>query len=150
MPITQTFTPTSGTDGRVKTHAGDVILAGVTKWSFPETAAMIPIPHFESSANADGVVYPNKLRGLGDGKITLEGIYNLDSTSRTEGAQTLLRNGLYVALDLYLSKTLAIGYDNVVGWVSNFERGQQIDNQACKFTCTIEIDGVPPAVGAVT
>lgn len=150
MSTAQVFAPTSGTDGRVKTAVGDVIIAGIESWEWDESTAPIPIPHFESSASADGIVYPDKLKGLGDCKINIAGIYNLNSTHRTEDGTTLLRNGLTVALDLYYSRTLAVGRDGVIGFVSNFKMTQQINNQAFKFTCTVEVAGPPPAVGAVT
>jgi hypothetical protein len=144
----QTMTPTSGTDGRVQTTTGTQI-AGISSWRRSSKTNVIPIPHFESPANADGLVQPRKLRGLGDGgTIAFEGIVNL-TTAGTGGTHTVMENGLYVSLDLLISRTAALGYPDVVGWISDFQVGSKISNEAATFSATLEVDGVFPAYGTV-
>lgn len=152
MSTTQTLAAYSGTDGRVKTHSGDVILAGIKSWKRNSQAAMIPLPNFESPADATAfpTVQPYKLKGLGDNTVDIEGFYNTNVTAATETGNTGIYNGAYVALDLYISRTLAKGYDNVIGWVSNFVVTNTIDNQAVSFTATISVDGPFPIYGTVT
>lgn len=151
MSTSQTFAPYAGTDGRVKTQA-DVIIAGIKSWKRNSQAAMIPLPNFESSADATAfpTVQPNVLKGLGSNTVDIEGFYNTDPTAATETGNTGIYNGAYVALDLYISRTLGKGYDDVVGWVSNFVITNTIDNQAVNFTATITVDGPFPIYGTVT
>jgi hypothetical protein len=152
MSTTQTFAPYAGTDGRVKTSVGDVIIAGIKSWKRGSQAAPIPIPHFESSADATAfpTVQPNVLKGLGQNTVDLEGIYNTNAVAATETGNTALYNGAYVSLDLYISRTLGKGYDSVPGWVTNFAVTNTIDNQAVSFTCTVTVDGPFPLYGTVT
>jgi len=147
----QTFTPTSGTDGRVRIPGGTpVIIAGISSWNFGREVAAIPIPHFESPADAHGIVYPQNLKGMGKGTIDLEGFYNSSTVDQTETGTTHLYNGADVTLDLYYSKAVAVGYPGVTGFVTNFKVTEQAENQATKFTCTIVMTNTPPAPGTIT
>lgn len=150
MGNAQTLAPTTGNDGRVINHENDTYLAGITEWKFTRSAGTIPIPHFEMSSDANGLPYPNKLRGVGDAKLTISGITNINPTDQTETGTTNLANGVYVTLDLVVSKTVAKGYQGVVGWVANFETGAKVGNEAQMFSCSIEVDGVPPEYGSIT
>jgi hypothetical protein len=152
MSTTQTFAPYAGTDGRVKTSVGDVIIAGIKNWKRNSQAAMIPLANFESSADATAypTVQPNQLKGLGSNTVDIEGFYNTNATAATETGNTGIYNGAYVALDLFISRTLGKGYDAVPGWVSNFVVTNTIDNQAVTFTATITVDGPFPIYGTVT
>jgi hypothetical protein len=153
MPTTQTLTPTTGTDGRVKnrTAGADVIIAGLTSWDLDQSTQVAPVLDFEASASAEGVVFPrDKLVTIGDWKANIAGIYNLNSTATTEGAQTLLKNGKRVILDLVVSKATSVGYAGCTGVISNFKDGQKMGNELCTFTCSVEFYGVPPAFGAVS
>ena len=153
MPTSQTFTPLSGTSGRLQVTVSAVTyyVAGISEWKRQSTANIIPIPHFESSSHATtGLVQANKLLGLGDNKISIVGIYNTNATDQTEIGTTYLTNGAYVTCDLLINRTTTKGYDGVVGWVSNFEVTCTINNQATAFTCTIDVDGVFPSYGTVS
>ena len=143
------FTPMAGTAGRVK--SGTNTVAGITSWKRQSTAAAIPIPHFESSADVTtSTVQPNKLKGLGDNKVMIEGIYNTDATDGTEVGTPALTNGASVTLDLVVDKTGLKGYDGVSGFISEFSVTCQINNQATAFTATVEVNGVFPAYGAIS
>lgn len=150
--VAQTFAPVSGTDGRVKKYdaSNPTIIAGISAWQRMSKANIFPIPHFESPANADGLVQPRKLRGTGDNQVRIEGIVNTNATDQTEIGTTALTNGKAVALDLIVTRTgTAKGYPNVVGWVSDFQLGTKINNEAATFSCVVEVDGVFPAYGTV-
>jgi hypothetical protein len=150
--VNQTLAVTSGTDGRVKKHAASpVILAGIKKWRRSGKTTVMRYPHFESSADVQtGTVQANILKGLGENSVSIEGVVNLSDTDQTETGTTGITNGAVVALDLVASKTLSVGYPNVVGVVSAFELGQEIENKVFEFTATVEVDGVFPTWGAVT
>lgn len=152
MSTTQTFAPYAGTDGRVKTHVGDVILAGIISWKRNSQANMITTANFESPADATAypTVQPNQLKGLGSNTVDIEGFYNTNAVAATETGNTGIYNGAYVALDLYISRTLGKGYDDVVGWISNFTVSNTINDQAVQFTATITVDGPFPIYGTVT
>jgi hypothetical protein len=153
MPTSQTLTPTTGTDGRVKnrTAGADIILAGITAWDLDTTAQVAPVIHFESAASAQGIVFPSdKLGTIGDWKVNIAGIYNIHTTSNTEGSQTQLVNGKRVIIDLLISKASGLGYPSCTGVVSNFKDGQKLGNELCTFTCTIEGYGIAPVYGTVS
>jgi len=147
----QTFTPVSGTDGRVRKPGGTpVVIAGISKWEFPRELTPIPVPHFESPADAHGIVYPQHLKGMAKGTLKIEGFYNANATDNTEAGTTGLYNGADVVLDLYYSKANTLGYPGVTGFVTNFTVIDQADNQAVKFTCDILMTNTPPAPGTIT
>lgn len=142
-------TYTQGTDGRVKSGANTV--AGITMWRRTGTVTPIPIPHFESSASSGtSTVTPAILKGLGENKVMVEGLYDIDATTKTETGTPGLAFGASVTLDLFISKASTVGYDGVAGLVTEFSVGQQIDNQACKFSMTVTVNGVFPEYGAIT
>lgn len=152
MPdVAQTLDVNQGTDGRVKLHgASPVILAGVYKWMRKGKTNVIRFPHFESGADLQtSTVQANILKGLGENSVDIEGYVNLSATDQTETGTTGITNGAVVALDLMSSKTLSKGYSNVVGIVSNFQLGQEVENKMHIFSCTVEVDGVFPTWGAV-
>lgn len=147
----QTFAPTSGTAGDVRNFTTQKHLAGLTSWKRQGKAAPIPIPHFRSGSDVQtGTVQGRVLKGLGDNTVALEGIYNLDPTAQTETGTTGLTNGAYVSLDLVDSTTLNVGYPQVLGWITDFQHGTTINNQASSFTCTLTVDGVFPTWGALS
>lgn len=149
--VSQTLNAIMGTDGRVKVHAGSpIIIAGVYMWKRSSKTATVRIPHFESPADANGTVQPNKGKGLGDNTVRLEGWYNRNATAATETGNTAITNGVAVALDLMTSKSNNQGYSNVIGIVSNFEHGQDVNDKVSTFSCDIEVDGVFPTWGTVT
>jgi hypothetical protein len=149
--VSQTLTVSSGIDGRVKKYDATtpVRIAGIYFWERQSTANVIRAPHFESAANADGLVQPNKLRGLGDNKVSIRGYLNRHATDKTEGGTTALGNGVAVALDLMHSKTASTGYPNVVGFVSNFRVTCDINDKITEFSADVEVDGVFPLYGTV-
>ncbi len=142
------FSPKTGTDGRVR--SGGAIVAGITSWDVTETAGEVNLTNFESTANADGIVYATKAVGIGTWQVDLEGIFNTDATDETEGGTPGLRNGLTVVLDLIADKTNSKGYDDATGFVSNFKRGVKIENTAFTFTMSVTGTGPFPAFGTVS
>lgn len=151
--------PTTGNDGRVIQDnsgggsGGDpVILAGITKWDWPDKkSGVVPCLNFESPANDDGVIFPVKLRGAGDGgTVTIEGFRNFAEDNDTETGAPALRNGLYTSVTLVTSKTYNTGYVGVEGWIKNFATGPKVGNEAETFTCQLEVSGVPPEHGPLS
>lgn len=131
---------TSGTAGRVRI-ALDVVVAGITKWDINKTATVIPIPHFESTADADGVIHPNHLVGLaGPHTVTLEGYFNSDATNKTDGSTIGIKVGVAVTLDLLITRT-PLGYINVPGTVTKFNLSVAVENQPARFTAEVAVNG---------
>lgn len=150
----QTLAADAGTDGRVRQVTNQKIIAGINKWERTGTAATMPYPHFESSTQANSMVVPNKLRGLGDNKFNVAGWYNTNGTDGTEvTSSTNIVNGSYVYMDFIMVKSGTggtLGYANVPGWISNLNVTVDVNNQVQSFTCTLDVDGPLPAVGVVT
>lgn len=134
---------TSGTAGRVRIGAGSTVVAGITKWSISKTATVIPIPHFESTADADGVIHPAHLVGLaGPHTVTIEGYFNSDATNKTDGSTIAIKVGLAVTIDLLITRA-PLGYLDVVGTVTRFNCDVAVENQPAKFTAEIAVNGSP-------
>ena len=134
---------TSGTAGRVRIGAGSTVVAGITKWSISKTATVIPIPHFESTADADGVIHPSHLVGLaGPHTITIEGYFNSDATNKTDGSTIGIKVGVAVTIDLLITRT-PLGYIDVVGTVTRFNADVAVENQPARFTAEIAVNGSP-------
>lgn len=149
MPVTQTFAPTNGTDGRIKIVGNSNIIAGITKWDRDSKAEVTKYLHFESPADATtGLIQPLKGLGTGDNTVSIEGIYNLNATYATETGSTGITNGATVNVDLYISKANTAGYPSVTGIISNFKVGTSIGPDAVKFTATLEVSGLWPAFSA--
>jgi hypothetical protein len=142
------FTPKNGTDGRVK--SGSNTVAGITAWSVTEDVGEIQGAHFESTANADGIVVPTWYPGLGGWVADVEGIYNTDATDGTEQGTPALRMGKSVTLDLVADKANSKGYDGCAGFVKNFQRGMQINNTLMTFKMQVRGTGALPAFGTIS
>jgi hypothetical protein len=100
-----TFAP--GTHGRVRD--GSSILAGLFKWSIQKSLQMIQTPHFEVTADANGVPWmPQALYGFANATVEIGGSFDVGDNSETS-----LYIGKAVVLDLYFSKTLAFGPENL-------------------------------------
>ena len=140
------FDPASGTEGRVRIGATDHVVAGISEWRITKSTAEIPVMHFEATADGDGLVWPTYEKGLAGATVTLRGIYNVDTTDKTEGGTPALANGATVTLDLYFTRA-PFGYANVAGFVTQFEAGIGFENQLGTFTATIRCTA---AVGDAT
>lgn len=134
---------TSGTAGRVRIAAGSAVVAGITKWSLQKTFNVIPIPHFESTARADGTIHPNHLKGLaGPHTCTIEGYFNSDATNKTDGGTIGIYEGATVIIDLLITRT-PLGYLDINGTVTQMNTEVAVENQPARFTATIAVDGDP-------
>lgn len=138
----------SGTDGRVR--SGSTVLAGATSWNVNETAGAVVTTNFESTANADGIVYAEKRVGIGEWTVDVEVVINVDASTGLEVGTDGIRNGKTVDLDLYVDKTNAKGYAACTGFVSNFKRGVQINNTAYTGSFTVTGTGPFPAYGTIS
>lgn len=136
------FTPISGTAGRVRVGANTTV-SGIKAWKINKQVQVVPIPHFETPADSDGVLWVQHLRGLGGATGTLEGFYDVDGTTKTEGGTPALSAGLAVTLDLLFDKTSPFGYSNVPVTITGFEAGTNVENQAATYTASFTVNGDP-------
>lgn len=142
---------TSGTDGRVTNLTTGEILAGLSDWDISGDVAEIELAHFESGANPDLIVEPDWIPGLGTTTVDLTGLYNIDQAGTgTEIGNSQLRKGVTQLFGLWISKHNNFGYQNVLGFIKSFKRGQKINNQAYVFTASIRVRGVMPFPGPVS
>lgn len=133
---------TSGTAGRVRVGA-DVVVAGITKWTLNKPLTVIPIPHFESTADGDGIIHPNHLKGLaGPHTGTLEGYFNSDSTNVTDGSTIGITTGATVTLDLLVTRTPR-GFLNMSVTITRLSVDVAVENQPARFTAEFTVDGNP-------
>jgi hypothetical protein len=134
---------TSGTAGRVRVGAGSTIVAGITKWSLKKALSVVRIPHFESTADADGIVHPNHLKGLaGPHTGTMEGYINTDATNVTDGAAIGLTVGATVTLDLLVTRGPK-GFLDMSVTITGMTFEVAVENQPARFTAEFEVDGNP-------
>ena len=134
------FDPCSGTEGRVRVGVGNTVVAGIQEWRINKQMTPIPVNHFELTADADSVVWSTFEKGLASATVTIRGHYNVDATDKTEGGTPGLRVGVAVLLDLLFTRT-PFGYTDLVGWVSQFEAGTNIENQTGTFSATVHLSG---------
>lgn len=137
----------SGNDGRLK--VGGVTVATIKSWKLNKTTTAIPVPNFESptqaGVNGSTLVYPEKLAGLSDGTVSIEGQFDVGLP--TDGT---ISNGSFYTLDLIIVKGTPFGYDDVVALCTAFAPGTNIENQAASFTAEFATSGVVPLSGVVT
>jgi hypothetical protein len=133
----------TGTDGRVRVGAGNLVVAGISKWGLDKKTVVMPIPHFESPVEAGTLkVYPNTLFGLSGATGSLEGYFDTDPTNYTDGGAPGIQDGVQLSLDLMFSKTYTWGIYNVPSACSDFNLGQVIDGKAT-FTLAFTVNGIP-------
>lgn len=153
MPTTQTETPVTGVDGRIKNRTGgqDVVLSLINEWKIKKTVGVAKSHHFESPANAHGAVFPTKkYAATGDWTVSIKGFFNRNTTSVTQGSQTGFGDGADVIVDLVVSKGGAVGYPSCAGIIKDFETGPTFGDELQSFTCTLDGYGTPPTFGAIT
>jgi hypothetical protein len=153
MPTVQTVTATTGTDGRVKNRTGgaDYILATLTAWDLNKPVQTAPLITFESSANANGVVFPtNKYATIGDWSVSFAGVFSIASSNDPQSTIGGMSDGARVIMDLVVSKGSGVGYPSCTGIIKDFKVGQKMENNLCTFTATLDGYGVPPAFGAIS
>lgn len=138
----------AGTAGRVRIGS-NVIIDGITAWTIDKVCAVMPIPHFETTADSDGVMWPAILTGLAGATGTIEGYYDCDATNKTE-AGVGLSVGLGVTLDLILYKTTPFGYSGITVTITGFSTGANVENQPVKFRATFTVNGDPAKGGTVS
>jgi hypothetical protein len=142
-------TMVSGNDGRVR--IGTTIVATVKSWKLNKTTTPVPVPNFESptqEGDTATLVYPEVLGGLSQATITLEGQFNIDLSDATDTIG--ISNGEFADLDLYLSKAVPYGFDDVPVMFTAFNPSTTIDNQAASFTAEAVSNGVVPFSGTIT
>jgi hypothetical protein len=135
------LTFTSGTAGRVRD--GSSTLAGLNKWSINKTLPMIETPHFEVTADSNGVPWmPVALYGFATATVDMSGFFDIGDNSETS-----LYIGKTVSLDLYFNKTSAFGYENLAGTVMEISADNDATaNRAATFSCKVRLTGtVTPA-----
>ena len=142
----------SGVDGRVRVGAGEVVVAGVTKWSLRLAAPVIDATNFESTADASNNVWRELVTASGGGtgpkvgiiaaSVDIEGRFNSDGTS---GSLANLNVGSAVSLDLVVSKNQPYGFSDLSGVVTEFSITSDIKStEATAFTAKVELTGVLP------
>lgn len=138
---------TSGTAGRVRVGAGSTVVAGITKWTLTKTFNVVRIPHFESTADGDGYIHPNHLKGLaGPHTGSLEGYFDSDATNKTDGTTTGFTIGATLSLDLLITRT-PLGFLDVPATVTNMTFDVAVENQPARFTMQFEVNGDPTKTG---
>lgn len=127
----------------------EVILAEITGFDFTDqmTGESPKSLTYESSASAQGVLYPDPVRGgTGEWSVNING--NYDITAPYTGSR--LANGMFIKFGLYLFKTTNyVGIDGLFGRVHNFRITSAVNAKLVTFTCSVEGFGVPPAFGVI-
>ena len=115
------------------------MIAGIQEWRINKQMTPIPVNHFELTADGDGVVWQAFEKGLASATCTMRGHVNVDATDKTEGGVGI-RLGATLLLDLLWTRT-PFGYTDLVGFVTQWEGGTNIDNQTGTFNCTVQLSG---------
>jgi hypothetical protein len=131
------------------------IVASIHTWSLKGKTASVLVPNFESPVDFLNRVSPLILAGLSTGGVTVEGQYNLDGAlagagGLTDGPNIRLTNGVFVVLDLWLSKVLQFGINDVYGMVENYTAGSKAENTYANFSCDITTSGIIQVSAPIT
>ena len=135
------FDPATGTEGRIRTGAGNDIMSGPMEWRVNKQCAMIPILHFELPADGNGIVWKEFEPGLAEATATVRGHYDMNSTTKTEAGTPGFKLGTTVTLDLLFTRT-PFGYLDLTAKLSGFETGTNVENQTATFTATFQLNGI--------
>ncbi len=137
------FDPAAGIEGRLRIGAGDTVVAGIRAWKINKTITLVPVPHFELTADGDGVVWQEYLKGLAGATGSLEGWYDTDSTLKTEAGTNTITVGATLTADLLFTRG-PFGYLNVSIIITGFEAGTAVDTTTpANFTATFTVQGNP-------
>lgn len=135
--------PGFGDNAAVISPLPTTTIAGeLNNWKLSDSVNSEPVYTFESPANSEGVAYPIHLRGgLSPGaKIQISGVYNRSATK----SSARFMNGGYVLVDLIIFKLTGFGYLHTLCKVVSIENGAEMAGKAQPFSCTLEVQGVPP------
>jgi hypothetical protein len=121
----------------VYTWSGSTAAARLKSWRAREAKAggTPSILDFESTADAEGVLYPLPIRG-GTAEmptIDVEGNVDIDATT---GTFTILPMHAAVVVDFLVFRTGTIGYVGVPCVVQSFEIGTKVDDMTATFSAT--------------
>ena len=142
------FDPAAGTEGRLRIGGSDTVIAGIRAWRINKQITLVPIPHFELTADGDGIVWNEFLKGLAGATGTLEGYYDTDATTKTEGGTPGITVGAVLTADLLFTRG-PFGYLNVVIVITGFEAGTAVDaTNPANFTATFTVNGNPGKASA--
>jgi hypothetical protein len=114
-------------------------MSGPMEWRINKEVAMVPINHFELSADANGIVWQNFEPGLAGATATVRGHINVDATDSTEGGTPAFKLGTTVTLDLLFTRG-PWGYIDLSAKLQAFEAGTNIENQTGTFTATFRLN----------
>lgn len=132
----------AGTAGRVA--IGGSVIGFLKMWSLDQNTAEIPIPHFESTVDDLGRVWPDYLPGLSGATGRAEG-YFVDSAPATDSTIT---TGVYLSLALIFNKSNSWGF-GVTALVTGFQSQAAVENQPNSFTFQFRVTGVVPLSSVV-
>lgn len=132
----------SGTAGRV--YVEDDIIAGIKSWRLDQTTAEIGIPHFESTVDALGRVWPSYLLGLSGATGTGEGQFLVGAVA----TDATITTGIEVVLSLIFRKSDIWGF-GVTAIITAFGSGTNAENQPATFTFSFRVTGVVPLSSVV-
>jgi hypothetical protein len=139
------FDPATGLEARVRTLVGNTALEGAFEWRIQKTMRPVAMNHFELSADGDGVVWETFENGLASATCTVRGLYDTNSTSKTEGGTHSIRVGQTLTLDLLFSRA-PFGYVDLLALCTGFEAGAQLTaTEGSSYTATFTIKGAAAA-----
>ncbi len=137
------FDPAAGSEGRLRLGGSDTVIAGIRAWRLNKQITLVPVPHFELTADGDGVVWQEFLKGLAGATGTLEGAYDTDATLKTEGGTPGITVGATLSADLLFTRG-PFGYLNVSIIITGFDAGTAVDaTTPANFTATFTVQGNP-------
>lgn len=153
MPTVQQLDTTTGKDGRIKVRTGgaDIQVGGILSWDQDKPVEVVDQLHFESPANANGVVYPeNAFPTTGKWSFSFTGYVNLNTVAQTQTGNTGFGDGARVVMDFLQSKGSSLGYPSCKGIIKNYKDGAKMGNEIQTFSATLHGYGLPPVWGTVT
>lgn len=133
------YAPRAGTSGKVRYGVGNTIPQGLNRWSLDKSVAVVKTTHFDTTADANGVVWNTYLKSLGDCKGEFSGYFDTDTTNSEEAFPI----GTTVTLDLLFDATGPLGYVDLSAIITGISPSDELEGVGA-FRCSFQISGTPP------
>ncbi len=125
------YTPLAGSAGRLRLGSATSGVSGVTSWELAQKSEIFPGTHFESGAEATGVIAEDRVASNIAG-YTIRFTAWFDADTVTTFSNFPIGTG--VVMDLLYNKATTFGFHNKTVYVSNVTAGPKLrEQQAYNF-----------------
>jgi len=116
-----------GIQGRVRSGAGNDVMAEFKAWRFRQSVSTLDRTTFESPQTANGYIIAQIACGIVNQTFEASGLFEGNAA-----ANTFSRFGIgdTIVFDMLFDKTTGFGYHNVSVFITEFDSGTNVEGQA--------------------